>query len=100
MCVDSTCFLTGTDLNFLLVLLNSKLGKFLLQDSPKTGTGDLLISVQALEPLMIATCNKINHFNEVYKKLYFDPTVEKELSNIIYKSYNLNTQEINYIMNF
>ncbi|MDR3272810.1 MAG: type II restriction endonuclease, partial [Flavobacteriaceae bacterium] len=51
--LDSTCFATGKNLKYLLGILNSKLGNYMLQDSPKTGTGDLLISVQAIEPLKI-----------------------------------------------
>jgi len=43
--LDSTCFATGKNLKYLLGMLNSKFGNYLLQDSPKTGTGDLLISV-------------------------------------------------------
>lgn len=53
MCLDSTCFATGEHLKFLLAFFNSKIGHFMLQDSPKTGTGDLLISVQAIEPLCV-----------------------------------------------
>ena len=51
--LDSTCFAIGKDLEFLCGVLNSKMGNHMLQDSPKTGTGDLLISVQAVKPLRI-----------------------------------------------
>jgi hypothetical protein len=53
MALDSTCFATGKHIEYLVVVLNSKLGNYLLQESPKTGTGDLLISVQAVEPIRI-----------------------------------------------
>ncbi|WP_197091708.1 TaqI-like C-terminal specificity domain-containing protein, partial [Sphingobacterium endophyticum] len=53
MALDSTCFATGKYIKFLVAILNSKMGEYLMKDSPKTGTGDLLISVQAIEPLKI-----------------------------------------------
>jgi len=59
MALDSTCFATGNYIKFLVVVLNSKLGHYLLKDSPQTGTGDLLISVQAIEPIRIPVPNSI-----------------------------------------
>ena len=53
LALDSTCFATGQNIKYLVAILNSKFGKYLMKDSPKTGTGDLLISVQAIEPLLI-----------------------------------------------
>lgn len=53
MALDSTCFATGQHIEFLVALLNSKMGHYLLKDSPKTGTGDLLVSVQAIEPIKV-----------------------------------------------
>lgn len=51
--LDSTCFLSSQYNKYLLCVLNSKMGHYLMKDAPKTGTGDLLISVQAIEPLKI-----------------------------------------------
>ncbi|WP_313340647.1 Eco57I restriction-modification methylase domain-containing protein [Sedimentibacter sp.] len=51
--LDSTCFATGNSIKFITAFLNSRVGNYLLRDSPKTGTGDLLISVQAIEPILI-----------------------------------------------
>ena len=34
------------------------MGKYLLKNSPKTGTGDLLISVQAIEPIKVPAISK------------------------------------------
>ncbi|MGV4424104.1 hypothetical protein, partial [Ornithobacterium rhinotracheale] len=48
--LDSTCFATGKFMKFLVAFLNSSIGNYMLKDSPKTGTGDLLISVQAISP--------------------------------------------------
>ena len=55
--LDSCCFATGEYLKFLVAALNSPMGHYLLKDSPQTGTGDLLISVQAIEPLKIPIPN-------------------------------------------
>ena len=52
-CLDSTCFLSSEYNKYLLCVFNSKMGHYLMKDAPKTGTGDLLISVQAIEPLKI-----------------------------------------------
>ena len=51
--LDSTCIITGDNIKFLVALFNSKMGRYLLKDSPKTGVGDLIISVQALEPIPV-----------------------------------------------
>ena len=51
--LDSTCIAVGNQLKYLCCLLNSRMGHYLLQDAPTTGTGDLLVSVQAIEPLLI-----------------------------------------------
>ncbi|MGN0600700.1 MAG: TaqI-like C-terminal specificity domain-containing protein [Oscillospiraceae bacterium] len=67
--LDSTCFLTGSHLKFLTLLLNSPMGKFLLKDSPRTGTGDLLVSVQAVEPILIP---QISSEDETIFDDYFD----------------------------
>ena len=50
--LDSTCFATGEHIKYLVAFLNSSVGNYLLRDSPKTGTGDLLISVQAIAPII------------------------------------------------
>ena len=99
-CLDSTCFATGENLNYVLVLLNSKLGKLLLQNAPQTGTGDLLISVQALEPLKIAECKNIALFNKLFKNISSDMTAEQKLMEIIYKNYDFTPIEIEFISNF
>lgn len=52
--LDSTCIATGKHLKYLVGVLNSKLiENELNRFAPKTGTGDLIISVQALSPLQI-----------------------------------------------
>jgi len=59
-CLDSTCFATGEKIKYLTALLNSKLCNHqLFENSPKTGMGDLIISVQALEPLLVYYPNNL-----------------------------------------
>jgi hypothetical protein len=53
-CLDSTCIATGEKIKYLTAVLNSKIGLYqLIKTSPQTGTGDQIISVQALEPLLV-----------------------------------------------
>lgn len=53
-CLDSTCIAAGEKIKFLTAVLNSKAGLYqLFKTSPQTGTGDQIISVQALEPLLV-----------------------------------------------
>lgn len=51
--LDSTCFATGNHIQYLCCVLNSSMGHYLLNGAPRTGTGDLLISVQAVEPVRV-----------------------------------------------
>ena len=83
-CLDSTCFATGDKLKFLTLLLNSPLGRYLLKDSPKTGTGDLIISVQALEPMLTPpiTINENLYFEELYDNYVQSSETDKEKLNI------------------
>jgi len=106
-CLDSTCFATGDKLKFLTLLLNSPLGRYLLKDSPKTGTGDLLISVQALEPLLIPPITDliINSFDQEYDTLTqmcFDDKIDYERKIYIQlcKLYCFDEAEIKYISTF
>ncbi|NCP85110.1 MAG: hypothetical protein GW823_09495, partial [Bacteroidetes bacterium] len=53
-CLDSTCIATGEKIKYLTAVLNSSTGLYqLFKTSPQTGTGDQIISVQALEPLLV-----------------------------------------------
>ena len=99
--LDSTCFATGKHIKFLVAVLNSKFGNYLLQDSPKTGTGDLLISVQAVEPVKIPFPN--NEIENEFEKLVDEKMdkknsdIEKEINRRIYELYELTEEEINFI---
>lgn len=62
--LDSTCFATGQHMAYLCCILNSIMGHYMFKDSPKTGTGDLLVSVQAIEPIMIPLNKEIEKIFE------------------------------------
>ncbi|MCK9452946.1 MAG: Eco57I restriction-modification methylase domain-containing protein [Bacteroidales bacterium] len=60
-CLDSTCIATGEKIKYLTAVLNSKAGLYqLFKTSPQTGTGDQIISVQALEPFLVHYPNEAN----------------------------------------
>ena len=92
--LDSTCFATGSHIKYLLGILNSKLGNYMLQDSPKTGTGDLLISVQAIEPIKIPIPNsKIER--QIEEMLQIEDY--QNIDRLIYEIYKLSEEEIQFI---
>lgn len=99
--LDSTCFATGKNIEFVCCVLNSPMGHYLLKDSPQTGTGDLLISVQAIEPIKIPrVTNELNsEFSEYIKKLinHGSSDIEKQINNKIFNLYNLTSDERKYI---
>ena len=99
--LDSTCFATGINIEYVCCVLNSPIGHYLLKDAPKTGTGDLLVSVQAIEPIQIPQVGP--EMNLVFKRLLEELikgeslTNEKEISRKIFKLYNLSLDEQSYI---
>jgi hypothetical protein len=100
MGLDSTCFAIGLHIPYLCCILNSKMGNYLLKDSPKTGTGDLLISVQAVEPLKIP----INHQYEIIlSKLLskqisnYKEDIDNHINDIVFKLYQLSESEIQFV---
>jgi len=106
LALDSTCFATGMNTKFLLAMLNSKMGNYIMKDSPQTGTGDLLISVQAIEPLKIPipdlkTEKLIENIIDIIlsniKKGIGYSKLENEIDQIIYSLYNLTKDEIEFI---
>lgn len=73
----------------------------MLKDAPKTGTGDLLVSVQAIEPIQIPQVG--SEMNLIFKRLLEELikgeslTNEKEISRKIFKLYDLSLDEQSYI---
>lgn len=83
-CLDSTCIATGEKIKYLTAVLNSKAGLYqLFKTSPQTGTGDQIISVQALEPFLAP---------------YPEPEIEEKFNNLVdiilfIKSWNKSKEE-------
>ncbi len=104
MALDSTCFATGKYIKYLVAVLNSKMGKYLMKDSPQTGTGDLLISVQAIEPLKIPIpdSNTEKLINEIIDTIFDNGNdvfynLVSEIDRKVYSLYNLNDEECYFI---
>ena len=104
MALDSTCFATGKYIKYLVAVLNSKMGKYLMKDSPQTGTGDLLISVQAIEPLKIPipTSNTEKLIDEIIDTILDNGNdvsynLVSEIDRKVYNLYNLNDEECSFI---
>ncbi|HKO76432.1 MAG TPA: Eco57I restriction-modification methylase domain-containing protein, partial [Flavobacterium sp.] len=105
--LDSTCFATGTRIKYLTAFFNSKIGNYSLKDSPKTGTGDLLISVQAFDFLFVPIVNTDleNEINDLIDKIRQNQNeiqlkeYEIQLDRIFYNLYNFTPEEIDIIEN-
>lgn len=108
-CLDSTCIATGEKVKFLCAVLNSTLcNRELFRTSPKTGTGDLIISVQALDPLCVPIPNVeqekdiLNVFEQILdlKKQNLESDtkfLEKQMDQLVYKLYDLTESEIKIV---
>jgi hypothetical protein len=86
-CLDSTCIATGEKIKFLTAILNSSISHYqLFESSPKTGMGDLIISVQALEPLFVyyPLANEELIVNQLFDYIYTIKSQQnKQLSNLM-----------------
>ena len=99
--LDSTCFATGKDISYLCCFLNSSMGHYLLKDAPRTGTGDLLISVQAVEPLKVPRINGgEERFDEIVKRAIAGTSneLDNEIDNLIFDLYGLSADEREFIV--
>ena len=99
--LDSTCFASGTHIKYLVAILNTKMGNYLLKDAPKTGTGDLLISVQAVEPIRIPFPNEDDEemiCRYMERMLLSEDETSKNVVNYkVYEMYGLSKEEIEFI---
>jgi len=106
-CQDSTCIMTGKNLKYLCAYMNSSLGNQLLFDkAPKTGTGDLIVSVQAIEPLLVPPITTNNQpiiekieslVDEILLLKKEDNKIdmqEREIDQLVYQLYDLTPEEI------
>jgi tRNA1(Val) A37 N6-methylase TrmN6 len=108
-CLDSTCIATGEKIKYLTALLNSKLCNYqLFEKSPRTGMGDLIISVQALEPIFVHYPDDqeeeaiVNLFDRIYsaKRLNQEAdtsVLENEIDQLVYNMYDLTEEEIKIV---
>ena len=99
--LDSTCFAVGSHIPYLCCVLNSSMGHYLLNNAPRTGTGDLLISVQAVEPIKVPPVTDNENMFEVFiKEQSMNPTAELEakIDNIVFDLYGLNQEEREFII--
>ena len=105
-CLDSTCFATGDGIPYLIAILNTTMGNYLLKDSPKTGTGDLIISVQALEPAKVPLLSKseqtrficlLENILECIHKGFDYTDYENELEILSFDSYGLTNDEREFV---
>ncbi|HXS37625.1 MAG TPA: Eco57I restriction-modification methylase domain-containing protein [Flavipsychrobacter sp.] len=111
LCLDSTCFAVGSDMKYLTGVLNSIiLRKQLLANSPKTGTGDVITSVQALEPLLIPIVTESEKYKieqlvdkainiKLTNSLNDTSDVETEIDNILFNLYGFSEEEKRYFIN-
>ena len=77
------------------------MGHYLLKDAPRTGTGDLLISVQAVEPLKVPRINGgVERFDEIVKRAITDTSneLDNEIDNLIFDLYGLSADEREFIV--
>ena len=111
-CLDSTCIATGKKVKFLTAVLNSRVAHYQLFNlAPKTGTGDLIVSVQALEPLLVPPITESNQHlvaqiemrvDKILDAKHIDPnaetfSLEDEIDKLVYALYDLTDEEITIV---
>ena len=100
--LDSTCIAIGNHIKYLCGIFNSKMGRYLLKYTPKTGTGDSLVSVQAFHPIYvpIPTPEEEKRISIYVDRLSASPNEEDafKLDALIFNLYNITDDEtIRYI---
>jgi len=108
-CLDSTCIATGKNIKFLTAVLNSPISHYqLFSHAPKTGTGDVIASVQAIEPILVPPITEANQglvteienkVDEIIAAKETDPDAdtinfEDEIDRLAYGLYGLTDDEI------
>ena len=100
--LDSTCIAVGNRIKYLCGIFNSKMGRYLLKYTPKTGTGDSLVSVQAFHPIYvpIPSPEEEEKISMYVDKLLTSPNEEDaiRLDALVFKLYRITDDEtIRYI---
>ena len=105
--LDSTCIATGEKIKYLTALLNSKLCQYqLFEKSPRTGMGDLIISVQALHPLQVYYPKDqeeqtiVNLVDQILEKKDNDEDtteLENQIDLMVYRLYDLTYEEVKVV---
>lgn len=110
--LDSNVIMTGKNIKYICGYLNSKLSiTQLLENAPKTGTGDVIISVQALEPHYVPPITTSNqHMAEQIEQLVDEILTakkqdknadttrwEREIDHLVYSLYELTEEEIRIV---
>lgn len=92
--LDSTCIAVGEHIPYLVAVMNTKIGNYLLKDSPTTGTGDLIISVQAMDPVRIPipTKEQEEKIVELMNSQHYDQINEE-----VGKLYSFSKEELDFI---
>ena len=104
VCLDSTCIATGEKLLYLMAFLNSPFAHYqLFNAAPKTGTGDLIVSVQAIKPLYSkvpdpdqeeAIADLVSKLTRTTAKPSSTTELEQEINRLIYRIHDLSEEEI------
>lgn len=93
-------------MKYLTGILNTKLGNYLFENSPKTGTGDLIISVQAFEPVCVplpteVSLSKIEKLvDQIIASIAANEDIgpyETQLNDYVYELYHLSSEEIEFV---
>jgi type II restriction/modification system DNA methylase subunit YeeA len=110
--LDSCVFMNGEKIRYICAFLNSKLSVYqLLNNSPKTGTGDVIISVQALEPHRVPPITPENQplvsqieslVDQILARKRGSPNadtrdLERAIDDIVYRLYDLTLDEIRLV---
>ena len=103
--MDTTCFITGQHLKYLLGVLNSKCCRFLLRDSPRLTNGDRQISIATLETLKIPIPNTktesemLSFVNKRTSDSYYldYADLDEKINQHVYDIYELGEEEKEYI---
>lgn len=103
--MDSMCFITGQHLKYLLGVLNSKLGAYMLRDSPRLPNGNIQISILTLEALKIPVPNiKVEsevislvnrRTTDIHQSEY--EAIDRKIDQHVYDMYGLNNEEREFI---